>query len=127
MKLRKNYTCPLELVHDIVRGKWKTILIFQMRNGSCSFSALQHAISGISQKMLLEQLGELRQFGLVDKISAPGFPLRVEYFLTERGKEMLGAVEIMQKLGAEYIAEQETAGSAKEEESTGEAAGCTKK
>ena len=78
MKLRKSYTCPLELVHDIVRGKWKTILIFQMRNEGCSFSALQHSISGISQKVLLEQLGELRQVGLEEKISAPGFPLRVE-------------------------------------------------
>ena len=106
MKLRKKYTCPLELAHDIVRGKWKTILIFQLRNGSRSFSQLERGIAGISQKMLLEQLGELRQFGLVDKLAAPGFPLRVEYFLTERGKKMLSAVAIMQEIGAEYLAEQ---------------------
>ncbi|MDN0032853.1 winged helix-turn-helix transcriptional regulator [Oscillibacter ruminantium] len=119
MKLRKNYTCPLELVHDIVRGKWKTILIFQLRNGRCSFSELERAIAGISQKMLLEQLGELRRFGLVDKVSASGFPLRVEYFLTERGKKMLSSVAIMQEIGTDYLTEQNGA------DASGEPTVCT--
>ena len=30
MKIRNEYTCPLELVHDIIKGKWKTIIIFQL-------------------------------------------------------------------------------------------------
>lgn len=33
MKIRETYTCPLELVHDITKGKWKTIIIFKLRNG----------------------------------------------------------------------------------------------
>lgn len=107
MKVREEYTCPLELVHDIVKGKWKTILIFQLRKGCCSFSELQHAITGISQKMLLEQLRELKEFGLVDKNSYPGFPLKVEYFLTERGMKMLSAILIMQDIGIEYMVEHE--------------------
>ena len=105
MKLRENYTCPLELVHDMIKGKWKTIIIFQLRKGNCSFSELHREISGISQKMLLEQLHELKQFGLIDKNSYSGFPLKVEYFLTERGRKMLSAIEIMQKIGVEYMVE----------------------
>lgn len=105
MKMRKEYTCPLEIVHDIVRGKWKTIIIFQLRNGSKTFTALEHEIGGISQKMLLQQLKELREFSLLDKISTQGYPLHVEYFLTERGKKFLEAVEIMQKIGIEYMIE----------------------
>ena len=105
MKLRENYTCPLEIVHDIVKGKWKPIIIFQLRNGKCSFSELQHSIAGISQKMLLEQLSELKEFGLVDKKSYEGFPLKVEYFLTKRGEKMLSAVQIMQEMGIEYMIE----------------------
>lgn len=107
MKLRQNYTCPLELVHDIIRGKWKTIIIFQLRNGACSFSELHHTINGISEKMLLEQLNELKQFGMVDKNSYDGFPLKVEYFLTARGEKMLSAIKIMQEIGMEYMAEHE--------------------
>lgn len=38
--------------------------------------------------MLLEQLQELKEFGLVDKNSYEGFPLKVEYFLTERGRNV---------------------------------------
>lgn len=105
MKIRNQYTCPLELVHDITRGKWKPIIIFQLGNGICSFSELYHGISGISQKMLLEQLHELREFGLVQKNSYEGFPLKVEYYLTDRGSKMLKAIKIMQEIGIEYMVE----------------------
>lgn len=33
MKIRDDYTCPLEIVHDIIKGKWKTILLYQMKDG----------------------------------------------------------------------------------------------
>lgn len=105
MKMRQNYTCPLELVHDIIRGKWKTIIIFQLRNGACSFSELHHTINGISEKMLLEQLNELKEFGMVNKNSYDGFPLKVEYYLTARGEKMLSAIKIMQEIGVEYMVE----------------------
>ena len=105
MKLREEYTCPLELVHDIIKGKWKTIIIFQLRNGKCSFSKLQHNIKGITQKMLLEQLYELKQFGLIDKKTYYGYPLKVEYFLTSQGEKMLLAVKIMQEIGINYMIE----------------------
>ena len=84
MKVRKDYTCPLEIVHDILKGKWKTIILYQMKDGKKSLSELQREIVGISQKMLLEQLGELIQFGLVEKKKYEGYPLRVEYSLTKR-------------------------------------------
>ena len=105
MKLREDYTCPLEIVHDIVKGKWKTIIIFQLRTGICSFSSLSHSILGISQKMLLEQLRELKEFGLIDKKTYEGYPLKVEYYLTARGKQMLSAILIMQEIGIAYMLE----------------------
>ena len=103
MKIRSEFTCPLELFHDMVKGKWKLIIIFNLRKGSCSFSDLLHSIDGISQKMLLEQLKELKQFGLVGKKSYAGYPLKVEYFLTDMGLKMLSAIEIMQGIGIEYM------------------------
>lgn len=107
MKIREEYTCPLELVHDMVKGKWKPIIIFQLRNGVCSFAELHKSIAGISQKMLLEQLHEMKEFGLVDKKTFGGYPLKVEYFLTKRGKKMLSAVDIMQEIGIEYMVQHE--------------------
>ena len=104
MKIRKEYTCPLEIVHDILKGKWKTVILWQLKfTGRTSLSQLERDIKGISQKMLLEQLKELREFGLVDKKKYDGYPLKVEYFVTEdKGKKILEALEIMQKVGAEY-------------------------
>ncbi len=107
MKLREHYTCPLELVHDMIKGKWKTIIIFQLRDGKQSFSKLHHSINGITQKMLLEQLHELKVFGLIDKRSYDGYPLKVEYFLTSQGEKMLSAIKIMQEIGIDYMVEHE--------------------
>ena len=105
MKIRTEYTCPLEIVHDIVKGKWKTLLVFQLRKGNMTLSKLEHGIDGISQKMLLQQLKELREFGIIDKISSAGYPLHVEYFLTNRGRKLLDAVFILQDIGIEYMIE----------------------
>jgi DNA-binding HxlR family transcriptional regulator len=106
MKIRKEYTCPLEIVHDIIKGKWKSIVIFNLRTGEMSLSELEKSIEGISQKMLLEQLKELMDFGIVGKHKSKGYPLHVEYFLTEtKGKELLEAILIMQRIGIEYMLE----------------------
>lgn len=105
MKVREQYTCPLEIVHDITKGKWKLIIIFQLRSGVMSLSRLEHTIEGISQKMLLQQLHDLSEFGFVDKNTFEGYPLKVEYYLTERGREMLKAILIMQNIGIDYMIE----------------------
>lgn len=105
MKVREKYTCPLEIVHDLIKGKWKTILIFQLRRGTQSFSELKHGIVGISEKMLLQQLKELQEFGIINKTSYEGYPLHVEYFLTDRGTQLLKAVLILQDIGVAYMIE----------------------
>lgn len=109
MKIREEITCPLEVTHDILRGKWKTVILYQLKYlGRASLSQLQSEINGISQKMLLEQLKELRKYGLVDKQTFDGYPLRVEYFLTEgRGEKIIKALEIMQEVGKEYLEEKD--------------------
>ena len=56
--------------------------------------------------MLLEQLRELIEFGLVEKKSYEGYPLRVEYSITPvRGMKMIEAITIMQMVGVDYMLE----------------------
>ncbi|MGO0883809.1 winged helix-turn-helix transcriptional regulator [Clostridioides difficile] len=106
MKLREEYTCPLELTHDMIKGKWKSIILWRLRIGPTSLSKLEKEIIGINQKMLLEQLKELIEFGLVDKKTYEGYPLKVEYSLTPiRGKQMLDALSIMQDIGINFMLE----------------------
>lgn len=106
MKIRESYTCPLEIVHDIIKGKWKPIIIFQLQYGSISLSELQKSINGINQKMLLQHLKELQEFGLVSKHKSDGYPLHVEYCLTpDRGIKILNAINMMQEIGIDYMVE----------------------
>ncbi len=108
MKLRTEFTCPLELVHDMLKGKWKPIIIWRLRLGNTSLSQLRKDIQGISEKMLIEQLTELSDCGFVQKNSFDGYPLRVEYFLTEEyGVPVLEALKIMQQIGVKYLQENE--------------------
>lgn len=68
-------------------------------------SALQNDIVGIGQKMLLQQLGELQNFGMVQKEQYEGYPLKVKYSLTEKGERMLNIIAAMQEIGIELMKE----------------------
>lgn len=103
--IRELRTCPLEIVHDIIKGKWKTMIIYQLKNGNTSLAQLERDIDGITQKMLLQHLRELQSCAIVDKIKTEGYPLHVEYFLTDRGRKLLEAVLIMQEIGIEFMVE----------------------
>lgn len=106
MKVRLNWTCPLELVHDMIRGKWKPIIIWRLRLKKTSLSELSRDIDGISEKMLLEHLKELIDYGFVEKKTFEGYPLHVEYFLTkDKGKRILKALKIFQEIGIDFMIE----------------------
>ena len=104
LKIRDEYTCPLELVHDMIKGKWKPIILWRLRLGATTLSKLEKDIDGITQKMLLEQLKELIEYGFIEKKTFEGYPLHVEYSLTsDMGVQLLEALRIMQHIGIEYL------------------------
>lgn len=105
MKLRGEYTCPLEMTHDIIRGKWKPVILWQLHKGGCSLSGLKKSIGGISQKMLVQHLNELLDYSVIGKSISDGYPLKSEYFLTKRGERLFEAVSIMQSVGVEIMLE----------------------
>lgn len=105
MKIRDKYTCPLELVFDMLAGKWKCIIIWRLRLGKQSLSTLNNDIRGINQKMLIQHLNELIECKMVDKKVYEGYPLKVEYFLTSLGREILHALEIFQNIGIKHYQE----------------------
>lgn len=106
MKIRDVYTCPLELTHDMIKGKWKPIILWRLRLGPTALAQLERDIEGITQKMLLEHLKELGEFGFVGKKIYEGYPLKVEYFLTSpQGERLLAALGILQEVGIQYMVE----------------------
>ncbi|WP_297424334.1 helix-turn-helix domain-containing protein [Clostridium sp.] len=106
MILREEFTCPLELAHDMIKGKWKPIILWRLRLGRTSLAKLEKDIKGITQKMLLQHINELMEYGLVDKVKYEGYPLKVEYFLTPgKGTKMIECLEILQEIGMNYMVE----------------------
>lgn len=104
MKVREHFTCPLELTHDMIKGKWKPIILWLLRKKALSLSELEKSIEGISQKMLLEHLHELIQFELIEKISFSGYPLKVEYSLkSPYGPKIVEVLSILQNIGIDYV------------------------
>ncbi|MCA5014298.1 MULTISPECIES: winged helix-turn-helix transcriptional regulator [unclassified Enterococcus] len=104
MKVRENFTCPLEITHDMIKGKWKPIILWLLRKKPLSLSDLEKTIEGISQKMLLEHLHELIQFEFIEKRSFSGYPLKVEYSLkSPSGPKIVEALSILQSIGIDYM------------------------
>ncbi len=84
----RSYHCPVELVIELISGKWKLLILRELMGGTKRFSQLQRSIPGITQKMLTKQLRELERAGLVSRKVYPQVPPRVEYSLTELGKSL---------------------------------------
>lgn len=72
---------------QVLEGKWKIIIICQLfsAKGPLRFSELERCIEGINQKMLIQQLRQLEEDGIIIRTIYPQVPPRVEYALTEIG------------------------------------------
>ena len=82
----------------MLEGRWKMVIIFQMfHSGVLRFSELERAISGISQKMLIQQLRELERDGIVRRIVYHQVPPKVEYGLTDWGQALCPALDALLK------------------------------
>lgn len=72
-----------------VGDKWTVLVVGYLGEGPVRFSELRRAIGGISQKMLTTTLRGLERDGFVIRTVFPTIPPRVEYELTQLGKELL--------------------------------------
>ncbi|WP_297633731.1 helix-turn-helix domain-containing protein [uncultured Clostridium sp.] len=98
----KNYVCLLDLGFEIIRGKWKSVIICHLAKGPMRFLELQRVTSGVSQKVLTEKLKELETDGIIEKIIYPEVPPKVEYILTPKGKDLSEAIELIEKWSIKY-------------------------
>ncbi|PKV49740.1 HxlR family transcriptional regulator [Aquimarina sp. MAR_2010_214] len=81
--------CPMIHATNIIGNKWAPIIIYVLGERKLRFGQLAVFVEGISRKVLTEQLKELEQKEVVKRESFAEVPPRVEYSLTERGKELL--------------------------------------
>jgi DNA-binding HxlR family transcriptional regulator len=73
----------LEATLKVLEGRWKILILFHLFSAPVlRFSELRRAVSGISQKMLIQQLRDLEKDGVVHRKVYPEVPPKVEYMLT---------------------------------------------
>lgn len=101
----KRYVCALDLGFDIIRGKWKAVILCHLADGPKRFLALQRITHGVSQKVLTESLQQMEDEGLISKEVFPETPPRVEYSLTEKGSELVPALNVIEDWTRKYYPE----------------------
>ncbi len=81
--------CPSRTVLDHVTSKWGVLVLVALTSEpSLRWSELRRTIEGVSEKMLAQVLRTLEQDGLVLRVAQPTIPPRVDYSLTDRGREL---------------------------------------
>jgi DNA-binding HxlR family transcriptional regulator len=95
----KTYHCAMDVTMDYIGGKWKTVVLWYLRNKTLRFGELKKQIPDITEKMLSLQLKSLENDGLITRKVYPEVPLRVEYSMTEFGKSLLPVLDAIAKWG----------------------------
>ena len=94
--------CPVATAVALMGGKWKLLIIRNLRVRSWRFNELRRDLEGISQKVLTDSLRQLEGDGLVFRRDYGENPPRVEYGLTELGRKMLPVMDSLADFGAYY-------------------------
>lgn len=102
--MRKNrdynpYGCPVTHLMNKIGGTWKILIIYAVSKNVNRFSRLQKALPRISKQMLVNQLRELEEDGILKKTVFVEMPPRVEYMLTPKGLSLMPVIAVMQQWG----------------------------
>ena len=95
--------CPLTAALAAIGGKWKLIIIYWLAEEPSHFAALRRKMPGISQKVLTQQLRELRADAIVNRRPAARLPQPVVYSLTPYGRSLLPLVESVRQWGRGHL------------------------
>lgn len=97
-KYKNANECPITIFMDKIGGKWKPVIVWLLlKNRTMRFNELDKAMSGITQKMLSQQLKSLEEENIINRISYPVIPPKVEYSLTEKGNTLSELLEGIMK------------------------------
>ncbi|MER6913652.1 helix-turn-helix domain-containing protein [Streptomyces sp. NPDC000594] len=103
---KPSYQCGLDAAVDVVGGKWKPLILWALHDlGTLRFGELRRSVTGVSEKMLIQQLRELEADRIVHREVYREVPPRVEYSLTDLGRELNAALGPLGDWGTTYMAQ----------------------
>lgn len=99
---KKNFDCPVATTINLIGNKWKLLIIRDLLNGTKRFGELRKSLTGISQRVLTENLRELETDGLLNRKVFAEVPPRVEYSLNDTGLSLKPIIQTMADWGIKY-------------------------
>jgi DNA-binding HxlR family transcriptional regulator len=104
MNVDYNTMCPkYEMAIDILGKKWTGLIIRVMMGGPRRFKELKEQIPEMSDRILTERMKELEACGLVERKVYPETPVRIEYILTQKGKDLQYVIGSIQTWGEKWM------------------------
>ena len=94
--------CPVATAAALIGGKWKLLILRNLKARPWRFNELQRDLDGISQKVLTDSLRQMMDDGLAHRRDYREMPPRVEYGLTELGRQMLPIIDALADFGNYY-------------------------
>src|SRR5437588_12860592 len=95
--------CPIPRTADVIGGKWTLLIIRDLASGVKRFNQLERSLHGISPKTLSERLRSLEEEGILIRQTFAEVPPRVEYSLTEKGRDLSIVIESMRSYGKRWL------------------------
>lgn len=93
---------------SIIQGKWTLMMLRDLMAGTRRFGELRRSLAGVSPKTLSVRLKELEEAGVLVRAVYAEVPPRVEYTLTEKGRELEGLIAAMGAWGMKWKADNDT-------------------
>lgn len=98
----QTYHCAMDVTMDFIGGKWKTIVLWYLRNDKKRFAEIRKLVPQMTERMLSITLKQLEADSLIiRKVHASKPPLKVEYSLSEFGKTLIPLLNAISKWGRE--------------------------
>lgn len=85
---KKKYNISVEATLEVIGGKWKCVILCHLTHGKKRTNELKRLMPSITQKMLTQQLRELEEDGVINRIVYNQVPPKVEYELSDYGKSL---------------------------------------
>lgn len=102
--LTPNDNCPVTPVIEMLQGKWKLQIIYELCIKSpLRFGELKKLLQGVTNTMLTNALRELESDGIILRKQFNEIPPHVEYSLTEKGADLLPIFHAITEWGLKYI------------------------
>ena len=99
---KKIVDCPVATTINLIGNKWKLLIIRDLLSGTKRFSELRKNLTGISQRVLTENLRNLENDGLIDREVFAEVPPRVDYSLNKTGLYLQTIIITMEEWGTKY-------------------------